>query len=500
MKNRFIHRLEVDDDQIKRGIRLADKQTRQIVVEEGELLRQRQYAMAVEQENRLRYAQPPAACVITFGCQQNAADSEKLKGMLAEMGYVLTQDRLQAQLIIFNTCAVREHAEDRVFGNVGALKSYKEEHPDTIIALCGCMMQQAHVAKRIRDTYRFVDLVFGTHVAHRFPELLSRTLERRERVFELPEEDGVIAEGLPTRREEAHRAWLPIMYGCNNFCSYCVVPYVRGRERSREFQAILDEAADLIADGVKEITLLGQNVNSYGKSLEPKRTFPELLRALNALDGDFRIRFMTSHPKDCSRELIEAMAACGKVAKHLHLPFQAGSNRVLKAMNRGYTREQYLELIRYARELMGYDLAVTSDVIVGFPGETYEEFQETLEVVRALEAVSLFTFLYSPRKGTPAASMDDPVSREEKGRWFGELTKLQAEISAGQMRRMDGRTYQVFVYGRGKQAHHVAGRTDGNLIIEFEGDAGLVGTFQQVKVTEPLTYLLRGALQTEKES
>ncbi len=289
------------------------------------------------------------------------------------------------------------------------------------------------------------------------------------------------------------------MYGCNNFCTYCIVPYVRGRERSRSKENIIAEFKELVSQGYKEITLLGQNVNSYGKDLVPYVSFAQLLRELNDLDGDFRIRFMTSHPKDCTKELIETMAACDKVAQHLHLPFQSGSDRVLKAMNRHYTREQYLSLINYARELMGDELSITSDIIVGFPGETYEEFKETLSLVEEVKATSLFTFIYSPRKGTPAAEMPDPVPAEEKSRWFKELTDLQEKISASQMALHEGKTYKCYVYGKGKlNDNYVAARNDGNLIIEFEGDESLIGTFQSIKVIEPLTFVMRGELVKEK--
>ena len=463
-------------------------------VSEEQLNEQKAFAAKVKSVLASRYtAEKPLACVVTYGCQQNVADSEHIKGMLAEMGYDFTDDRKKAQLIIFNTCAVREHAEDRVFGNVGSLKQYKADHPDTVIALCGCMMQQKHIADKIKASYPFVDLVFGTHVVYRLPELLLKALTRKKRVFECPDMDGIIAEGLPVVRDDARKAFLPIMYGCNNFCSYCIVPYVRGRERSRQPEEVIKEFKGLVASGYKEITLLGQNVNSYGKDLEPKVTFAQLLRMLNDLDGDFRIRFMTSHPKDCTKELLETMAQCDKVAQHLHLPFQSGNNRVLKAMNRGYTRERYLELIRYARELMGDELSVTSDIIVGFPGETYEEFKDTLSLVEEINATSLFTFIYSPRVGTPAAKMDDPVSHEEKAKWMKELLETQERISANQMKLHAGKTFKCFVYGKGKLGdNYVAARTDGNLIIEFEGDEKLIGSFQNVKVVEPLTYVLRG--------
>ncbi len=478
---------------------MSDKSRKTAVVSADELAKQNEYIIKVSSVLSAKYQDKPKACVITYGCQQNVADSEKIKGMLELMGYDFTENRLEAKLIIFNTCAVREHAEDRVFGNVGALKKYKRENPDTVIALCGCMMQQKHIADKIKQSYPFVDLVFGTHVVHCLPELLFKALTGRKRVFEIPDMDGAIAEGVPVKRDNDAKAWLPIMYGCNNFCTYCIVPYVRGRERSREKQDIINEFKQLVSEGYKEITLLGQNVNSYGKDLIPYVSFAELLRELNDLDGDFRIRFMTSHPKDCTRELIETMASCDKVAQHLHLPFQSGSNRVLKAMNRHYTREQYLELINYAKELMGDELSITSDIIVGFPGETYDEFKETLSLVEEVKATSLFTFIYSARKGTPAAEMPDPISAEEKSRWFKELTDLQEKISAEQMALHKGKTYKCYVYGKGKlNDNYVAARNDGNLIIEFEGDESLIGTFQNIKVVEPLTFVMRGELVKEK--
>lgn len=478
---------------------MSQSKRESIIVSREELEKQKQFCAKVSSLIASRYEERPKACVITYGCQQNVADSEKIKGMLDVIGYDFTEDRLEAKLIIFNTCAIREHAESRVFGNVGALKSYKREHPDAVIALCGCMMQQQHIADKIKSSYPFVDLVFGTHTVHRLPELLYKALTRKKRVFEIPDMDGVIAEGLPVKRDSDAKAWLPIMYGCNNFCSYCIVPYVRGRERSRSAEKVIEEFKELVSQGYKEITLLGQNVNSYGKDLSPSVSFAELLRTLNDLDGDFRIRFMTSHPKDCTKELIETMASCDKVAEHLHLPFQSGSNRVLKAMNRHYTREQYLELISYARELMGDNLSITSDIIVGFPGETYEEFKETLSLVEEVKATSLFTFIFSARKGTPAYDMDDPVPAEEKSKWFKELTDLQEKISASQMKLHQGKTFKCYVYGKGKLGdNYIAARNDGNLIIEFEGDESLIGTFQSIKVIEPLTFVMRGELVKEK--
>ena len=467
-------------------------------VPQTELDIQKEFCKKVRYVISKRYDPAPLACVVTYGCQQNVADSEKIKGMLHEMGYGFTEERTKAQLILFNTCAVREHAEDRVFGNVGALKKYKHEHPGVVIACCGCMMQQQHIAEKIKKSFPFVDLVFGTHVIHQLPGLLYKTLTGKKRVFEIPDMDGVIAEGVPVLRDEEKRAWLPIMYGCNNFCTYCIVPYVRGRERSRDPQDILKEARELVQNGCKEITLLGQNVNSYGKNLEPKVTFAQLLRMINDIDGDFRIRFMTSHPKDCTRELLETMAQCDKVAKHLHLPFQSGNDRVLKAMNRNYTREKYLSLIRYAKELMGDALSITSDIIVGFPGETYEEFQDTLSLVEEVRFTSLFTFIYSPRNGTPAARMPDSVPAEEKGRWLRELLAVQEKISAENMKKYAGKTFKCFVYGKGKLGEHsLEARTDGNLIVEFDGDESLIGSFKNITVTEPLTYVLKGRLAEE---
>lgn len=465
-------------------------------VSDEELEVQRQFAHKVNELTSKRYSSKPLACVVTYGCQQNVADSEHIKGMLEAMGYGFTEERTQAKLIIFNTCAVREHAEDRVFGNVGALKKYKLANPDVVIALCGCMMQQQYIAEKIKKSFPFVDLVFGTHVVYKVPELIYSALTKNRRVFELPDVDGVIAEGIPVKRDNDKKAWIPIMYGCNNFCSYCIVPYVRGRERSREVEDVVKEFKALVNDGYKEITLLGQNVNSYGKDLEPRVTFSQLLRTLNELDGDFRIRFMTSHPKDCTKELIETMAECDKVATHLHLPFQSGNDRVLKAMNRSYTREKYLSLINYAKELMGDELSITSDIIVGFPGETYEEFCDTKSLVEEIKATSLFTFIYSARKGTPAAEMDDPVPYEEKSKWMRELLALQERISGEQMALHKGKVFKCFVYGKGKQGdNYLAARTDGNLIIEFVGDEGLIGTFQKIKVTEPLTYVMLGELE-----
>ncbi|MCR4593714.1 MAG: tRNA (N6-isopentenyl adenosine(37)-C2)-methylthiotransferase MiaB [Clostridiales bacterium] len=439
-----------------------------------------------------RYDHTPKAFVHTYGCQGNLADSERLKGMLKEMGYEMTEDIESADFILYNTCAIREHAEDRVFGNIGAIKRLKKENRSLIIAVCGCMMQQEHVREKIIKSYPFVDIIFGTFSHYMLPELIKRKLTRGKRVVFADERQGEITEGLPVYRDRTAKAWLPIMYGCNNFCTYCVVPYVRGRERSRKPEDILQEAKSIIADGYKDITLLGQNVNSYGKGLDEDINFSKLLRMINNLDGDFTLRFMTSHPRDCTHELIDTIAECEKVSKHIHLPFQSGNDRILKEMNRHYTREQYLSLIDYAKEKID-GLSLTSDVIVGFPGETYEEFKDTLSLIEEVGFTSLFTFIFSARKGTKAAEMDDPVSAEEKGKWFKELINLQESIARDNNKKMLGKTYRVLVEGPSKNLEgFLAGRTDGNVIVEFKGDSSLIGKYCYVRVTETLNWLVHG--------
>lgn len=373
------------------------------------------------------YGDCPKACVVTFGCQQNVSDSEKLKGMLFACGYNITEERQEADFIIFNTCAVRGHAEDRVYGNIGEIKALKKANPNLIAAICGCMAQQQSVADKIKKSYPYMDIVFGTQMFHRLPEFIYKRLTGSKRIFELSLENKPIIEEIPIKRDRVTTGWLPIMYGCNNFCTYCIVPYVRGRERSRAPEKVLAEAKEMIANGCKEITLLGQNVNSYGKGEAHGVNFAKLLRQINDLEGDFEIKFMTSHPKDCSLELLDTIRDCKKVSRHLHLPFQSGSSRILKLMNRYYDREQYLNLVKEAKKRIP-DVKLTSDVIVGFPGETYEDFKETLSLIKEVEFESLFTFIFSPRGGTPAAEMPDPVSREEKGKWFDELLELQDNI------------------------------------------------------------------------
>ena len=435
----------------------------------------------------------PLAFIRTYGCQQNVADSEKIKGMLAQSGFDFTDSPDDADFILFNTCAVREHAEDRVFGNVGALKNLKRRHPQILIALCGCMMEEEHVANRIYNSFPFVGLVFGTHSLHHFPELLYRSLVDGKRVFERGNDDKMIYEGIPVRRDGTFKGWLPIMYGCNNFCTYCIVPYVRGRERSREKDVILSEAREMIQGGFKDITLLGQNVNSYGKTLENPVTFAELIREIDAIDGDYWLRFMTSHPKDCSKELIDAIAGGTHISKHLHLPFQSGSDRILKAMNRHYDRKKYLETIRYAKERID-GVSLTSDIIVGFPGETYEDFKQTLSLIREVEFTSLFTFIFSPRKGTPAEKYDDPIPAEEKSKWFQELLDVQEEIAAKRCSAMVGQTERVLIESVKEKTGELNARTSGNIIVELEGSPDLVGTFQNAKITQARNWILKGTL------
>lgn len=461
-------------------------------VSQAELDKQKEYTELVKTVLASRFPEDkPKAFVHTYGCQGNVSDGERLQGMLAEMGYEFTDSPEKADFVLYNTCAIREHAEDRVFGNAGALKPIKKVNPDLIIGLCGCMTQQASVAERFKRSFPFVDIVFGTHVSYKLPEFVYTVLCTGKRVIDITESDGNIVEGLPIKRDGTFKAWVPIMYGCNNFCSYCIVPYVRGRERSRDFDTVVNEVRGLVESGYKEITLLGQNVNSFNKELSEDKRFPALLKKISEIEGDFIVRFMTSHPRDCTKELLDVMASSDKIAKHLHLPFQSGNDRVLKEMNRHYDREKYLSLIEYAYSLMP-ELSITSDVIVGFPGETYEEFRDTLSLIERVKYTSLFTFIFSPRPGTKAYEMPDEVSREEKGKWFKELTDLQESIAGKRTASMKGKVYRVLVEGKAKGEDILSGRTEGNVIIEFKGDEKLIGTFVNVEVTEPKTWVVYG--------
>ena len=438
----------------------------------------------------------PLAYVDTYGCQQNEADSEKLRGMLVEMGYGITYDENKAEIAIVNTCAIRENAENRVLGNVGALIHTKRANPKQLIIFCGCLAGVPETVEKVRSSYQHVGLVFPPGEIWRFPELLLRALTEKKRIFETETKDSMIAEGLPVHREGNVKAWLPIMYGCNNFCSYCIVPYVRGRERSRKEEAVLEEARSLVASGYKDITLLGQNVNSYG---DGKETFANLIRQINNIEGEFLIRFMTSHPKDASAELFLAMAECEKAAKHIHLPFQAGSDRILKLMNRGYTGAEYLDKVAAARELMP-DIIITSDVIVGYPGETEEEFNDTLRLVEKADFEAMFTFIYSKRPGTPAERIPDTVTREEKQNRFERLTELQNRISERKHEAYIGKTICVLVDGEAKDERYpLKARTNGGRLVHLTGDPELVGQFIKAEITFSNNWSLFGKVLPAKE-
>ena len=437
----------------------------------------------------------PTAYVETYGCQQNEADSERIRGLLIESGYAICHEAEGADVVVMNTCAIREHAEQRVFGNLGALTHTKRRHPRQKIFLCGCMAGQEHVVARIKHSYPHVDGVFSTHHLWKFPEILSRVLFTGKRTFFTADEPGSIAEGLPQSRDSSLKAWVSIMYGCNNFCTYCIVPYVRGRERSRKWEDILAECRALVDSGVKDITLLGQNVNSYGKDLDQGVDFADLLAKIAALPGDFLIRFMTSHPRDASKKLFDTMAANAKIAKQLHLPFQSGSSRVLKAMNRHYDREKYLEAVNYAKSVMP-DLVLTSDVIVGFPGETEEEFEETISLIEQVRYDSLFTFIFSPRAGTPAAKMEDPTPQSEKNRRFDKLCAVQNSISLQLHKEYIGKTLRCLIDGTDKDC--LTARTEGGRLVRLHGDATRIGTFAYITITDATTWSLTGEL-TEKD-
>ena len=468
-----------------------------VLIPQEEIARQLELCRSIADRNRNR-ATAPLALVDTYGCQQNEADSEQIRGMLREMGYRPTEDAGEADVIVINTCAIREHAEQRLLGNVGALTHTKRRKPDQVICLCGCSMQEPHMADKIRRSFRHVDLVFGPHALWRFPELLSEVLDRRDRVFQTEDSDGHIAEGLPVVRRGKIKAWVSIMYGCNNFCTYCIVPHVRGRERSRDPERVVAEVEQLVREGYKDITLLGQNVNSYGKDLDTDGDFADLLARIDAIEGDFLVRFMTSHPRDASQKLFETMARCPKVAPQLHLPFQSGSSRVLKAMNRHYDRETYLDEVRRLRALIP-DIVLTSDVIVGFPGETEAEFEETLTLLEEVRFDALFTFIFSPRKGTPAAEMEDPTPMAEKKARFQRLLDLQNRISLEKHRAYVGKTLPVLVEEENPADpnNNLNCRTDGWRLVHVAGDRNLVGQRKRVKITDCSTWSLFGEFAEE---
>ena len=442
---------------------------------------------------RQAYDTPPLAFVHSYGCQQNVNDGERIKGVLVDIGYGLCDKPEDADLILFNTCAVREHAEQRVFGNVGALKGLKEKKPGLIIGLCGCMANQKHVVEKLRQSYPYVDLVFGVDGIDTLPQLIAQKLQKHKRVLLDPAQRPVIVENIPIRRESEFRAWLPIMYGCDNFCTYCIVPYVRGRERSRTPAAILEEFKGLVTAGYKEITLLGQNVNSYGKGLDENVDFSDLLALLCTVPGDYHIRFMTSHPKDASHKLIDTIAAHPQICNHLHLPVQSGSNRILKEMNRHYTVEHYLELIEYARRTVP-GITFSSDIIVGFPGETEEDFEATLELIKKVRYMQLFTFIYSKRSGTKAADMPDPYTHKQKADRMGRLLAVQEEIACEQTAALVGQTQVALVEGHGRGEGLLNGRLRNNLVAEFAGDPALIGSEVQLHITGSRAAMLTAEL------
>lgn len=451
-----------------------------------EMAEQQDYLLQVRQ-----LQQNKKAMLLTYGCQQNENDSERLRGMLAEMGYGFTEDTEQADLILFNTCAVRENAELKVYGKLGALKHVKRRKPSLCIGVCGCMTQQETVSKTIQKRYPHVDFVFGTHALYRFPSILYHALQQK-RIFDVECEEGRIAESIPILRNDPFKAGVSIMYGCNNFCSYCIVPYVRGRERSRQLNQVVDEVKTLAQSGCKEVMLLGQNVNSYGKDLDCHEDFADLLHEVAQVSGIERIRFMTSHPKDISEKLVQCMADHDNICNQLHLPFQSGSNRILEKMNRRYTKEHYLSLIALVRSYLP-DVALSSDVIVGFPGETEEDFLETLDVVRQVRFDHLYTFLYSKRPGTPAAEMPDLVSQEEKQNRFERLLELQNVISRQINEELVGKVLPVLVEGKSKtDKDKLSGRTEGNKLVHFTGEESLCGKVIPLCITKAQTWSLTG--------
>ncbi|HOQ16241.1 MAG TPA: tRNA (N6-isopentenyl adenosine(37)-C2)-methylthiotransferase MiaB [Defluviitaleaceae bacterium] len=462
-----------------------------------EAQRQETYIKQIRMQNDLEKSKTSKQkhyYIATFGCQMNAHDSEKLAGMLEQMGYQKTDQENEADFILYNTCCVRENAEQKVYGKLGYLKYLKDMNKDLIIAICGCMMQQDTVLNIIKSKYPHVDIIFGTFNIYKLPELLQTYLETKETVINIWNEHKDIVEDLPSIRKYKFKASVNIMYGCNNFCTYCIVPYVRGRERSRQPEDILNEIKELVADGVKEIMLLGQNVNSYGKTLKDGISFAQLLRKVNEIEGLKRIRFMTSHPKDLSDELILAMRDCDKVCKSLHLPFQAGSTEILKKMNRKYTKEQYLELAEKIQNTIP-DIALTTDIIVGFPGENEEDFQDTLDVVRKVRFSGAYTFIYSKRTGTPAATMEGEVPEEICQRRFNELQEVLQPIVYEKSQEFYGKTVEILVEEKSKNKDsYLTGRTDSGHLVHFEGDTSLIGQFVNVEIIEAKTYYLIGKL------
>ncbi len=442
---------------------------------------------------RKHYGRAPRVYVRSFGCQQSVNDGEKLKGVLQDLGCELLNDAADADMVFFNTCAVREHAEQRVFGNIGALKAMKEARAGVLICLCGCMGQQKGVVEKLKESYPYVDMVLGVDAAGELAGALLTKFSTRRRALKVPPEPTGICECVPIVRENPIRAFLPIMYGCDNFCSYCIVPYVRGRERSRRFEDIRRELEDLVAAGYKEITLLGQNVNSYGKGLDEGLDFSDLCAKLDEVPGEYTLRFVTSHPKDATRKMIDTIAASEHIAKHLHLPVQSGSNTVLSRMNRRYTVEDYLSLIRYARQVCP-ELTFSSDIMLGFPDESEQDFEDTLALVKEVGFTQLFTFIYSRRDGTEAAGLPDALSHKEKTGRMARLLAVQEEVAAELSKQWVGGVFRALVEGPARDDTHMAARLDNNMLCEFAGDKALAGQFVNVKVTDFRGAVLRGEL------
>lgn len=431
---------------------------------------------------QVEHGRAPRACVVTFGCQMNARDSEKLSGILVKIGYSLTESEEEADLVIYNTCTVRDNANQRVYGRLGYLNSLKKKNPHLRIILCGCMMQEASVIEKIRKSYRFVDLIFGTHNIFKFAQLLVTMYENQEMIVDIWQETDQIVEKLPVSRKYAYKSGINIMFGCNNFCSYCIVPYVRGRERSRDPKEILQEIEGLTQDGVVEIMLLGQNVNSYGKNLEHPISFAALLREVEKIEKLKRIRFMTSHPKDLSDELIEVMGESKKICRHLHLPVQSGSNRILQAMNRRYTKEQYLSLVDKIKTAIP-DIAITTDIIVGFPGETLADVEETIDVVKKVQYDNAFTFMYSKRTGTPAAAMENQVPKKVVREGFDKLLKVVQDTARSRAALLKGQVMEALVEEVNEQdASLMTGRLSNNMLVHFPADMAMIGKLVKVSL------------------
>ncbi len=446
----------------------------------------------IEKIKKINSSEKKYAYVQSFGCQLNFSDGEKIKGLLLQMNYEITDSCENADVIFFNTCAVRENAEDRVFGIIGSIKHLKEKKPELIIGISGCMAQEEKTPEKIRKSYPYVDIVVGTSALEKIPSLLFDVINGRKHAFDTNEYKE--SEQLFQLRDSSFKASVPIMYGCNNFCTYCIVPYVRGRERSRKAEDIISEVKQLVENGYKEIMLLGQNVNSYGKDLDNGINFPELLRRINDIDGDFIVRFMSSHPKDASFELIDTILECDKIGKHLHLPVQSGSNNILEKMNRRYTVEKYLEIINYARSKCP-DFSFTTDIIIGFPNETDEDFRATLELIKKVKYDNIYSFIYSKRTGTKASLIEDKISDNEKSLRMREFLEVQREISSEIYKRFNGRVMRILVDSESKKRKDfLNGKSSEFVIAEFEGDKSLIGQFVDIKVTGTKNWAVTGEI------